>query len=1679
MADSHAELAELPESDQLAIEQWLLSFDQDWKPGKLEHFLGQAPFETKSLRHVALEELVKVDLELQWRAGHDRRLEDYLAEHPELGDAEHAAPALILAEYEAAREANRPLELEALLRRFPKQADQVRAQVTKSDAQYSRITSQQSVSETLRPRDMDADSPQFARPENWSLGSRFGRYKIEKRLGEGAMGSVYLAHDTELDRKIALKIPKFGEGDNQELVERFFREARAAATLRHANICPVHDVGEIDDTYYISMAYIEGRPLSDYISPEKLQGEREIAILVRKLALKDAHENGVVHRDLKPDNIMIDAKNEPVIMDFGLARQTDKQDQSRVTQSGVMLGTPAYMSPEQVEGELDVGPQSDLYSLGVILFELCTARLPFEGGLASVLGQIIMKEPPKPSEYRPELDERLETICLKMMAKQPAQRFATMKAAADELTRFIKGEIPKPVEKTATLKPDDDAPSVQRKKREEKSTSVEAPRKTLDPRIEQLKSQKAEIESLLDQNQHARAVRLLEAMLKQTAPQAKKYVEWAKKQLPRAKADPERIRRESDSAVRTAKKLISRHEFLQAAEMLQQIPEHLRSAEVTKTLERAIELADEVEYLIKDIEDAERKREFEGLLPSVERLLTLKPANKLALRLHEELTTYGKGGKFRVGGEQKVYHMGGLAIEAWKIWGSVALIAAIFGGAYAYSVFTISIDGQLVKVEIADGYEDQVIVKLDGKGVIFEGDGFGEVRVNPGNKVQFEIRPKGGASFEVVKDSVRVADKTGQILRITFVDDKPTVQMRSENDRPSVQVAKGGDTPGATGSASALPSTTSVSTNVFLSDQWEWAKPVKLGPEINTERNESDVSISADGLTLAFESNRPGGLGGLGDVWISERNSESESWSVPKALGPSINTRDWDGSPHLSANGLTLTFFSRGRPGSLGFGDLWESRRNSRSGAWGEPVNLGPNVNSAGKEYSPMVSADGLTLVFHGERAGGHGSTDLWMSRRTSMDAAWGKAVNLGTGINSPDGEYDPALSPDGLTLLYAAPRNKGKRGSERDIDIFMTTRPSVNAAFGRPVSLGPAVNSEQREGAPSFSGDGRTIYFESRRDSGDDDLYSVTRVQKAGGPQPAVAPFDVATAQKHQRAWASYLGLPVEQNVDLPGGKQITMVLVPPGEFLMGSSASELTQFLDRAKADKDQPAVDRIAGEAPQHRVRITEPFYLGKHEVTQDQWQSVTGNNPSRQKSKPSNPVEMVSWDDIQPFLGKLNQSPPVPGAKFALPTEAQWEYACRAGTTTIWNSGDNEAALPEYAWIKANAGGKTQPVAQLKPNAWGLYGMHGNVWEWCADRLNLNYYKQSPTDDPSASSGGTNRVLRGGAWRLPAEYARSAHRFGMSPARTSNNLGFRLAMTIDAPKPSPTTASVAKPLGTTLNKTWSDIASPNWQWSPSVKIESVSSSSNDSQPTVSQDQLSMIFGSRRPGSNADYNLWESRRTSASVPWPTPVELEALNTDFREFGPALSGDGLNLVFSRNDAEQRAQLWSSTRDSLTSPWKPAKPLASEINGDYHTLSPSLSADGLVLVYERSDVDKVASRNLWISERASIDAPWQTGVKLENGISSDLRESTPNITPDGLGLLFSRNPGQDGRHWYLSQRTTRTAPWSNPEEFDFRMEGFALGVLKQLIDDGQTIYFSMYKNRLWDIYSCKRIPRS
>ncbi len=265
------------------------------------------------------------------------------------------------------------------------------------------------------------------------LPAQFGRYRVLKKLGGGGMGTVYLVENTELERQEALKVPHFTDGDSPHIRERFLREAKSAAKLDHPNLCPVWDAGVQDGVYYMTMRLLSGKLLSDFTG--KAQPARKAVEIVVKLAqaLAAAHDKGVIHRDLKPSNVMMVASVGPVIMDFGLAKEVQKADQ-KLTQAGAMLGTPAYMPPEQVNGELEqMGPPSDVYSLGVILFELLTGRLPFEGSMAMIFGQILYAELPLPSTLVPGLSPALDGICQKALAKAATDRYPSMNAFAAAL----------------------------------------------------------------------------------------------------------------------------------------------------------------------------------------------------------------------------------------------------------------------------------------------------------------------------------------------------------------------------------------------------------------------------------------------------------------------------------------------------------------------------------------------------------------------------------------------------------------------------------------------------------------------------------------------------------------------------------------------------------------------------------------------------------------------------------------------------------------------------------------------------------------------------------------------------------------------------------------------------------------------------------------------------------------------------------------------------------------------------------------------------------------------------------------------------------------------------------------------------------------------------------------------
>jgi len=282
----------------------------------------------------------------------------------------------------------------------------------------------------------------------------------------------------------------------------------------------------------------------------------------------------------------------------------------------------------------------------------------------------------------------------------------------------------------------------------------------------------------------------------------------------------------------------------------------------------------------------------------------------------------------------------------------------------------------------------------------------------------------------------------------------------------------------------------------------------------------------------------------------------------------------------------------------------------------------------------------------------------------------------------------------------------------------------------------------------------------------------------KPGAPPPPAGPwkvysewpFDEREARRRQQETAKALGVPVEQDIDLGSGAKMAFVVIPAGEFMMG--------------------AVNMTPREMPVHKVTIRKPFLVGEFEVTQEQWQAVMGNDPSDFKG-PKRPVEMVSWDDCHDFMKKAREK--LGGREFRLPSEAEWEYACRAGSATGPGFSDDQAGLGEYGWFGLNSGKHSHNVGEKKPNAWGLYDTLGNVWEWCEDVNHYTYRDPpgAPADGSAWVTGGIvgHRILRGGAWDNIPGNLRPANRFECPAERRGNFAGFRLVLAPEPPKEAP--------------------------------------------------------------------------------------------------------------------------------------------------------------------------------------------------------------------------------------------------------------------------------------------------
>lgn len=262
---------------------------------------------------------------------------------------------------------------------------------------------------------------------------KFGRYHVVKEVGKGAMGVVYRAHDPDIDRIVALKVLRPDRVTSQDFVSRFLKEAKAIGRLSHPNIVTVYDVGSDNNNIYIAMEFLEGKPLNEILRERALSLE-EIIRVGSQIAdsLRYAHEKGIVHRDIKPPNIILNDEGQVKITDFGIAHIEDPSS-TQQTKAGEILGTPMYMAPEQIVGG-SVDGRSDLYALGVILYEMTTRKRPFKGdNLASIFHSITQEMPERPEMLNPEIPKPLSDLIMKCIQKRPEERFSTGAQVAEAL----------------------------------------------------------------------------------------------------------------------------------------------------------------------------------------------------------------------------------------------------------------------------------------------------------------------------------------------------------------------------------------------------------------------------------------------------------------------------------------------------------------------------------------------------------------------------------------------------------------------------------------------------------------------------------------------------------------------------------------------------------------------------------------------------------------------------------------------------------------------------------------------------------------------------------------------------------------------------------------------------------------------------------------------------------------------------------------------------------------------------------------------------------------------------------------------------------------------------------------------------------------------------------------------
>ena len=1355
------------------------------------------------------------------------------------------------------------------------------------------------VERELAPTISLRDPPASAESEALPLES-IREYKLLAKLGEGGMGAVYKALHTRLDKVVALKVLPADRMRDTGSVARFQREMKAVGRLDHPHIVRAMDAGEENGTHFLVMEYVAGIDLSQLANHIGRLPVADACELVRQAAigLQEAHEHGMVHRDIKPSNLILakspSKKSPPTlkILDLGLALLSEglAPDQE-LTSTGQMMGTIDYMAPEQGSDTHHVDIRADIYSLGATLYRLLTGMAPFAGEKFDTPVKKILalatKEPVAVQTLCADVPPKLATVVHKMLAKDPAGRFATPEELAEALAPFCQGANLAALleqgtaERSSTQSPVGDSPTHNQRSSPSADTAptIDAARRSKvapgqsrggfprwsflaaccggilvvllgvifyletlkgtirieinDPDIKvALDESRATFQGAHDKHkirvesgQHGLTITAgdlkfetdkFELRKGDTLRLSVKYLAGKVEVVDVASKKPLRIAQtqppnSSTNLTGSALKFDGKDDFV----LLPYVPYDFKSP---LTFEAWVTPADHQEKVDeKQVQSIwSRQGCFVGLTHwgwvfYCHKRDVIRGRGEAGVRCHLVAQWDGQSCRLYVNGKSAASQDNSKMHEPAGILPRILGADGNWGGEATGNFFRGRIDE--IRISNVPRYQGDFTPPDPSKPFAADAQTLALYHFDEG--VGEELKDSSGNG------------RHGKIVGATWVR---AARATAHN------IAGWHGWPADAPKPAVAPFTAEQARK----HQEEWAKYLGVPVEYENSIGMKFVLIPPGEFTMgstpaAIEEALAASSGDKS--WQAFIKSEAPQHKVILTQPYYLGLHEVTQAQFKKVMGRNPSHFAATGAGNDAVVGFDTSTYPVETVSWNDAAEFCANLSEQEKlkpfyfrsgETVKNLKGAGYRLPMEAEwefacRAGT--MTSYWIADKDKSlsEAAWirlnsgGRSRAVGELPANPFSLHDthgnvwewvqdgwepnyygqfqekPALDPSGSTS--AGYRRVIRGGGWSDIASYC--RASIRLAHGPSYHI-------------YFIGFRVTLDIEAVKQS----INAQAAKPIAGwhgwskdAPAPAIAPFTAEQAKKHQKEWAEYLGVQLEYENSIG----MKFVLIPPGEFTMGSTPAESEAATAVLQGEFWRKL---IRSEAPQHKVILTQPIYLGIHEVTQAQYLQITGRNPSHFAATgegkkavagldtSTHPVEMLRYSDAVELCAKLCEKEKLSqfelgvrtgervaskGAGIRLPTEAEWEFACRAGTTTKFWIGDQDEQLVVAGWILGNSGRQTHPVGKLNRNPFGLFDMHGNVWEWVQDLWEPNYYAQfqeKPAIDPSGGALGHPPVARGGGWVDPPCTCRSSARF--SGTGVNNLMGLRVAMSLGAVK-----------------------------------------------------------------------------------------------------------------------------------------------------------------------------------------------------------------------------------------------------------------------------------------------------